>query len=91
MPTPGDAIRQAVVDANDNPGAIAFQPMHQGDVPQRMLPVHHLAQNLRGNSFQLSVGTMLQRDLANVVADVEVWVVFPGRKTNVRTAGSPHA
>ncbi len=75
------------MQAEDEPAAIAFQPMHQGHVPERVLPVHHRAQNLPGKRLQLCFGTVLERHFAYVVADVEGWVVFPGRKANIKERG----
>ena len=75
------------MQTENEPAAITFQPMHQGQVPQRVLPVHHCAQNFPRKRLQLCVGTVLERHLAYVAADVELWVVFPSRKANIKERG----
>ncbi len=74
------------MQAEDEPAAIAFQPMHQGQIPERVLPVHHRAQNFSRERLQLCVGTMLERHLADVAADVEGGVVFPAGKADIQAA-----
>src|SRR5271169_3530388 len=45
-----------------------------------MLAVQHGAEKLSGNSFQLSLGSMLERHLANVAAEIELRIIFPTGK-----------
>src|SRR5208282_1529192 len=61
--------------------------MHEGQVPERVLPVHHRAQNLSRQSLQLRVGAVLERHLAYVVPNVEGRIVFPAGKANIEQRG----
>src|SRR5579864_451798 len=61
--------------------------MHQGHVPERVLTVHHRAQNLSCQRLQLRVGAVLERSLAYVVANVEGWVIFPAGQANIKERG----
>ena len=87
MPTPGNAIGQTVMQADDQPGASTFQSAHQRQVPQRMLPVHHGAEEFSSNSFQFRLSTMLERHFAHVTADIELGIVFPTGKPEAEGRG----
>jgi hypothetical protein len=72
-----------MVHADNEPGTITFHSVHQGQVPQRVLPVHHLAEKISRESFQLAVGTVLERHPAHVIAKIELGIVFPAGKANI--------
>ena len=74
-----------------NAGAIALQAADQRHVPQRMLPIHHGAEKLSGNRFQLSLGSMLEIHFAHVAAEIKFGDHIPSWEGQDRRARARRA
>ena len=73
--------------AGDDGRTVPFQFAHQGQIPQRTLAVHCLSEDFSRQSLQFRVRPMLQRDLVNVIVDIELRIVFPCRQSGVQGRG----
>jgi hypothetical protein len=52
-----------------------------------MLPVHHFTEELSRQRFQLLVSTVLESYLMYMVAEIELRIVVPPRKSNIEGWG----
>src|SRR5690348_9321830 len=80
----GYSINQAMVHARNKCAAASAQAVHQGQVPERLAPVHELAEDLAGEGLQFGLRAALQVDMTKVVTDSEIGIVFPGRVTEMQ-------
>src|SRR5271167_2541 len=71
------------MNARDHCAAIALQPAHQRQIPQRPLPVEMRAENLRGQRLEFRLGSAPQRHLPDVTANVESRIRLPTRQADV--------
>ena len=67
-----------MMHAGDDRAAIARQAVHERQIPQRVDPVHDLAEKITGERFQFRVGAMFEGYFTNVSAEVEIGIVIPG-------------
>ena len=67
--------------------AIGSQATHHRDVPQRMPPVHDLAEKRSGKSFQFDIRAMLEHHFAQVTIQIEFQIVFPCGQTETERRG----
>src|SRR5580704_2770613 len=77
------SIRQTVMDADDQPGALVFVTMYKRKVPQRPAAIQRRADNLRGHRLQVGIRSPLENNSVNVVSDVEVRIEFPSWQAEV--------
>ncbi len=76
----GDAVDERVVGLADDREAVARQPLDEPQLPQRLVAVQRLGEQATGQPLQRGVvARARQPGVAQVVADVEVRVVDPGR------------
>ncbi len=89
----GDAVDERVVRLRDDREAVSSKPLHDPQLPQRLVAVEALREHPAGQVSQLLLAAgHRQRGHAHVVAEVEVGVVdpdagAPGRAVPVRAAG----
>jgi hypothetical protein len=74
----GDAVHHAMVHLGQHGGAAALQAADDEDFPERLIAVHHRAEQLAGQGLQRGiVARGVEIQLENVIADVEVGIVLP--------------
>ena len=77
------SIGQAMMDADNHAGAIAFQSAHQRKVPQGPRTIEVSAQDLRSHGLQFALRPMPQTHLADVIANVEIRIELPARQADI--------
>ena len=81
----GDAVDHRVVGLGQQGEAVALQPLHQPELPERLGAVELLREDARGEPLQLLLAARLgQRGVADVVGQVEVDVVGPERPAGLQ-------
>ena len=86
---PRHAVHQRVVGLRDQREAVALEPLHQPDLPQRLGAVQALGEDPPGQPAQLVLRARRgQRRVAHVVVDVEARVVDPEAAGPSRSAGT---
>ena len=73
--------------AKNNSRAIAFESPNYGDVPKRVAAVHHRAEQLSGDSFELVFGAVTEFHFSYMPPKVELRIEFPTGKAEAEWCG----
>jgi hypothetical protein len=76
----GDAVDHAMMRLAHQRDAVPLEALHQPQLPERLVEVETLLEDARAGALQQPlVARLRQARVADVVADVEAWIVHPDR------------